>query len=475
MGKDENMKTLKRVVLAGTSSMVGKTTISTGIMKALSKKYNIQPYKVGPDYIDPTYHTLATGNHSRNLDSFFMNEYQIRKLFKKNSENKDISIIEGVRGLYEGISPYNDVGSTASISKSLNSPVILIMDARSLTRSAAAIIKGFKNFDKNIPIKGVIFNKIRGDKHYKKLKDAVTYYIPDIEVIGAIPRDDKLEVSQRHLGLVPTPENKENINKNIDVWGSIIEENLDLDKIVEISDMDFDIDKNIGRYSNPNDFYPNTDDIYNNDTDKTLWNIDKNNCTVGVAYDEVFNFYYWDNFDALKENGAKLKFFSPLHDECIPNCDVLYFGGGYPEIFANELTKNKSMMESIRNFDGKIYGECGGLMYLTNSINGVEMLKLLNCDSKMTKNVQGLSYVTGIFTCDCPIGMKGLKFRAHEFHYSKLTNINEKIFAYKITRGKGITNGMDGIISKNGRILGGYAHQHCVGNPYFASTLVKPL
>ena len=460
------MKILKRIVLAGTSSMVGKTTISTGIMKALSKKYDIQPYKIGPDYIDPTYHTSATGNRSRNLDSFFMEDYQIRELFKRNSKNKDISIIEGVRGLYEGISPYNDIGSTASVSKSLNAPVILIMDARSLTRSAAAIIKGFKSFDENVSIQGVIFNKIRGEKHYKKLKDAVNYYVPDVEIIGAIPRDEKLEVSQRHLGLVPTPENKENLNKNIDIWGNIVEEYLDLDKIVEISESnDFDND-------NDNNTNPNTNCNIDN---KTLWEINKNRCTIGVAYDEVFNFYYWDNFDALGENGAKIKFFSPLNDEDIPNCDILYFGGGYPEIFAYKLSKNKPMIESIRNFDGKIYGECGGLMYLTNSINGIEMLKILNCDSIMTENVQGLSYVKGTFACDCPIGKEEYEFKAHEFHYSKLINIKEKLFAYKINRGRGIINNRDGIISKDGRALGGYAHQHCVGNPYFASTMVNSI
>ena len=456
------MKNLRRVVLAGTSSMVGKTTISTGIMKALSKKYNIQPYKIGPDYIDPTYHTSATGNRSRNLDSFFMENYQIKELFKRNSKNKDISIIEGVRGLYEGISPYNDVGSTASVSKSLNTPVILIMDARSLTRSAAAVIKGFKSFDENVDIQGVIFNKIRGEKHYKKLKDAVNYYVPDIEIIGAIPRDEKLEVSQRHLGLVPTPENRDNLNKNIDMWGHVVEEYLDLDKIVEISENN--------EFNNDNEAIESIDD-----ENRTLWNIHKNKCTIGVAYDEVFNFYYWDNFDALEENGAKLKFFSPLNDECIPNCDVLYFGGGYPEIFANELNKNKSMIESIRNFDGKIYGECGGLMYLTNSINGIEMLKVLNCDSIMTENVQGLSYVRGTFMHNCPTGKKECEFKAHEFHYSKLINIKEKLFAYKINRGRGIINNRDGIISKDGRALGGYAHQHCVGNPYFASTMVNSI
>jgi len=446
---------MKRVVIAGTSSMVGKTTISTGIMKALSKKNNVQPYKIGPDYIDPTYHTEATKNKSRNLDSFFMDETQSRSLFKKHSKNKDISVIEGVRGLYEGISPYNDVGSTASIAKTLDSPVILLMDARSLTRSAAAIIKGFKSFDPEINIKGVIFNKIRGEGHLNKLKEAVTYYDKEIEIIGAIPRDETLSVSQRHLGLVPTPECKNELSERIDLWGNTISECLDLDKIVEISDVDFNFD------------------VDDKNKDEILWKVDKNSSKIAVAFDESFNFYYWDNFDALEENGAKIEFFSPINDSEVPDCDTIYLGGGYPEIFSEELSKNKSMIESIRNFGGKIYGECGGLMYLTNSINGKEMLKLIDADSVMCKNVQGLSYVIGKFKKDCIIGESEKTFNAHEFHYSKLININEKDFSYEINRGKGIVNSMDGITVKNGKIIGGYAHQHAVGNPYFASSLSK--
>ncbi|AXI25625.1 Ni-sirohydrochlorin a,c-diamide synthase [Methanofervidicoccus sp. A16] len=444
------MKNLKRVVLAGTSSMVGKTLISTGIMRALSKRYNVQPYKVGPDYIDPTYHTTATGNYSRNLDSFFMDRGQIRELFWRNSKGKDVSIIEGVRGLYEGISPYNDVGSTASISKALKSPVVLIVDARSLTRSAVAIIKGFRSFDRDVNIKGVIFNRVRGENHYRKLKDAISYYISDIEIIGGIPRDENLEVPQRHLGLIPTPEGREKIKRCIDLWGSLVEEYLDLEKLLEISDS---ID-------------------FGDREDTTLWHVDKRRCTIGVAYDEVFNFYYWDTFDALRENGGNIKFFSPLRDAEVPNCDILYFGGGYPEIFAKELSGNRSMIESIRKFDGKIYGECGGLMYLSRSIDGIEMVGLLECDSIMTKEVQGLSYVIGTFLENCPIGKKDITFRAHEFHYSKVVNIRGR-FAYRIERGRGIVDNMDGLLSSDGRVLGGYAHQHPVANPYFASSLVE--
>lgn len=196
-----------KVVLAGTSSAVGKTTIATGIMKALSKEYNVQPYKVGPDYIDPSYHTLATGNPSRNLDSFFMDENQIINVFNRGlkKSNSNLGIIEGVRGLYEGISPTGDVGNTASIAKALDAPVVLIMDARSLVKSAAAVVIGFKTLDPSVKIEGVILNKVRGKKHYLKAKEAVES-LSNTKVIGGIPRDDNLVVNQRHLGLVPALE-----------------------------------------------------------------------------------------------------------------------------------------------------------------------------------------------------------------------------------------------------------------------------
>ncbi|MBP2201695.1 cobyrinic acid a,c-diamide synthase [Methanococcus voltae] len=474
---------MKRLVIAGTSSMVGKTTVSTGIMAALSKKLNVQPYKIGPDYIDPTYHTTATENHSRNLDSFFMNNFQIKKLFAKNSKKADISVIEGVRGLYEGLSPYNDIGSTASVAKSLKSPVILLMDARSLTRSAAAIIKGFKSFDSDVDIQGVIFNKVRGEKHYSKLKDAVEYYDKDIKIIGAIPRSEELTVSQRHLGLVPTPEKKNEMTSQIELWAETIENSLDLDLLKELSDADFDTNLNVENIKNIKNLenIENIEKIGTNECcnlENGLWDVNKNNCKVAIAHDEAFNFYYWDNIDALEDNGAKIKFFSPLHDEEVPDSDMIYIGGGYPEIFAKELSHNKKMLNSIRqrveNKESKIYAECGGLMYASRYVDGYESLGLLDCEAVTTKNVQGLSYVKGEFTENCPIGKSGFKFRAHEFHYSKLVNIGENSkFAYKINRGVGIANNLDGLLNDDKTVLGGYAHQHCVGNPYFASSLVN--
>ena len=200
-----------RIILAGTGSAVGKTTIATGIMKALSEEYNVQPFKVGPDYIDPTYHTLATGNTSRNLDSFFMKKGQVRDAFLKAMEKKDIAIIEGVRGLYEGIDSINDIGSTASIAKSLNAPVILIINSRSLVKSAAALVLGFKALDPEINIAGVILNKVKNNAHYLKTKKSIEE-ITGVEVIGGIIRDDSISIEQRHLGLVPAVERKNSLS-----------------------------------------------------------------------------------------------------------------------------------------------------------------------------------------------------------------------------------------------------------------------
>ena len=216
-----------KLVLAGTGSAVGKTTISTGIMKALSDE-NVQPFKVGPDFIDPSYHTIATGNISRNLDSFFMNDFQIVNSFERalKKSKSNIGIIEGVRGLYEGISPIGDTGNTASVAKALDAPVVLLMDSRSLVKSAAAVVLGFKALDPQIRIEGVILNKVKGPRHFKKAKESVEK-LADVPVIGGIPRDDKITVEERHLGLVPALE-KDRITKNINLWGEIAQEHIDL-------------------------------------------------------------------------------------------------------------------------------------------------------------------------------------------------------------------------------------------------------
>lgn len=441
---------MKRVVLTGTGSGVGKTTIATGIMKALSDEHKIQPFKVGPDYIDPSYHNCATGVSSRNLDSFFMSDGQIRQSFKNGmtSSHADYGIIEGVRGLYEGISPTNDIGSTSSIAKALNSPVILIINSRSLVRSAAAMTLGFKALDSRIDIEGVILNNVKSQKHYLKTKEAVEK-LANTRVLGGIERDNSISMEQRHLGLIPAVE-QERISGLVEKWGELIRENIDLDALIEIMDN-----------SNPiiNEYEP-------------IWspNKTKHKTRIAVPFDEAFNFYYKENLEALEYNNAKIEYFSPIHDEQLPSVDALYIGGGYPEIFKNELSKNTTMLESIKEFsqdNHPIYAECGGLMYLCKTIDSLPMVDVFPYHSMLTKRVQGLSYTIAHVQRDNPILKKNTTYHGHEFHYSKVeyTGSNSNDFAFSMRRGVGITGKYDGLLKNN--TLASYIHTHTACLPDF--------
>lgn len=441
---------MKRVVLTGTGSGVGKTTIATGIMKALSDEHKIQPFKVGPDYIDPSYHNCATGVSSRNLDSFFMSDGQIRQSFKNGmtSSHADYGIIEGVRGLYEGISPTNDIGSTSSIAKALNSPVILIINSRSLVRSAAAMTLGFKALDSRIDIEGVILNNVKSQKHYLKTKEAVEK-LANTRVLGGIERDNSISMEQRHLGLIPAVE-QERISGLVEKWGELIRENIDLDALMEIMDN-----------SNPiiNEYEP-------------IWspNKTKHKTKIAVPFDEAFNFYYKENLEALEYNNAKIEYFSPIHDEQLPSVDALYIGGGYPEIFKKELSKNTTMLESIKEFsqdNHPIYAECGGLMYLCKTIDSLPMVDVFPYHSMLTKRVQGLSYTIAHVQRDNPILKKNTTYHGHEFHYSKVeyTGSNSNDFAFSMRRGVGITGKYDGLLKNN--TLASYIHTHTACLPDF--------
>lgn len=442
---------MKRIVLTGTGSGVGKTTITTGIMKALSDEYKIQSFKVGPDYIDPSYHACATGIPARNLDSFFMSDGQIRESFKNGMlhSNADYGIIEGVRGLYEGISPINDIGSTASIAKALNSPVILIINSRSLVRSAAAMALGFQALDPKINIAGVILNNVKSEKHYKKTKKSVET-LAKLPVIGGIIRDEKIAMEQRHLGLIPAVE-EERISHLVDRWGELIKENIDLDMLLDIMKTSTNI---------PKDYEP-------------IWIKEKTKqkTRIGVPFDEAFNFYYRENIEALEENNAKIVYFSPLHDEEIPDVDALYLGGGYPEMFKKDLSSNESMLKSVKSFSEDkhpIYAECGGLMYLTKSIDNEPMVDIYPYKSCLTKKVQGLSYTIAKCIFNTPICKEGQQYNGHEFHYSKVDykGNQRSDFAFEMQRGVGIKNKLDGLIKDN--TVASYIHTHTSCLPDFA-------
>ncbi len=452
---------IPRILLSGDRSSAGKTTISVGIMALLREKGKVvQPYKVGLDYIDPSYHSMITGRQGGNLDGYLMSPKAVTEAFVHSAEGADIAVIEGVRGLYEGLESLSDVGSTAQIAKMLKTPVILIVDAQSITRSTAAIVKGYKDFDRSINLKGVILNKIGSDRHAEKARMAIEKYTK-VEVLGAIPRTNAMKLTMRHLGLIPAREGAsrvEGFETKLERIEQTISENLNIDRIAEIA----------AEAPPIKTFKPG---IFVKGSNAGV--------KIGVAMDESFNFYYKDNLDLLELKGAELIYFSPVHDSAIPEVDGLIIGGGYPEIFAAELAANESMRQSVREASAQgmpIYAECGGLMYLMGGLETEDgrrhqMAGVFEGAATM-KHVRTIGYVAGRFSMDTPIGQEDALFKGHEFHHSLITDLPANArFAYRLDRGTGINNGLDGLMKDN--TLAAYTHLHAASYLTFAGRFVE--
>ncbi len=439
-----------RVVIAGTGSGVGKTAITAGMMSRLSKNKCVQGYKVGPDFIDPMFHTLACKRQSRNLDSFFMNKNTIKNLFGWASKDAGISIIEGVRGLYDGLTSVGDDGSTAEIAKFLDAPVILVVNARSLAKSAAAHVLGFKMLDPNVNIAGVILNNVSGDRHRKKATEAIETFT-SVPVVGTVEKLHE-KLAERHLGLVTTFESD---NSEI---------------LRQTSDMVADID-----FSQIEEIAENAPDVHFDDN-CPFKTADSKSIKVGIPFDKAYSFYYPENLESLKYAGADLKYFKPTEGESIPDVDSIYLGGGYPEIYASEISANKDFLEGLKTFSDNnklIYGECGGMMTLCSSIvndGEHEMAKIFPEKAVQTQQRQGLSYVRATATADNFL-FAGQEIKAHEFHYSHLVPVPSGPFAYSISRGTGFNNGFDGkMINKT---IGTYMHQHALSTKSWGTSFVN--
>lgn len=472
---------IPRVLISADRSSSGKTTISMGLMAALvSRGYKVQPFKVALDYIDPSYHTEITGRFCRNLDGYLMDESGILDVYTHACETDggaDIAIIEGVRGLYEGFDSLSDLGSTAQIAKILKCPVVFVINARSITRSAAALIGGYKNFDPDVEIAGVILNNIGGRRHAQKAKEAIEHYT-GVQVIGIIPRDPSMQISMRHLGLMPALEGRRRLGDGgfedrLHGIEEIINKGIDVDRFLEIAGSA----KPLSVMEN-SIFFP----AVNEGSPKPR---------IGVALDEAFNFYYHDNIDLLELAGAEIVYFSPVNDTELPDVDGLYIGGGYPELFAAELEANDSMRAAIKSASGAgmpIYAECGGLMYLTEKISTGVPGKGTYHDASMPESTYSMvgalpghtimgqtrvvSYNIGTLERDCPIGKKGNSFKGHEFHHSEILEIPEDAeFAIAISRGTGIKGDRDGLIVN--KTIGSYAHLHGVAYRELAGSLVE--
>jgi len=436
-----------RIVIAGAHSGVGKTTISVGIINALMKRgYRVQPFKVGPDYIDTSYHAAAAEKPSRNLDGWMVPAEGLVEIFQHGCGDADIAIVEGVMGLYDGLSGTDEIGSTAQIAKILRCPVILVLDVQRMSRTAAAFVLGCKNFDKDLQLSGVILNRVASRKHADSCREAIEDST-SIPVIGALPSDNSIKLPERHLGLIPTPEKTGELKPILSKISELIENDLDLDKILEISKSGSELPRVTDR------IYP---------TQGRAQRV-----TIGVAFDEAFNFYYQDNLDLLKAYGANIIFFSPIHDREIPlEVDGLYIGGGFPEVLPGQLEANEPVRKSLRKAaeDGlPIYAECGGLMYLSDSLtdfNGrtYEMVGLLQGRTIMTRSLT-LNYTEAQTIRDNTLTELGQQLRGHEFHYSKMIDVPEDAtFAYLMKRGVGIDGRHEGWMEYS--LLASYMHLH---------------
>lgn len=436
-----------RVLLAGTSSDVGKTTVVLGIMRALkNRNLKVQGYKAGPDYIDTAFHTFATGVSSRNLDTWMLEESVITSLISKHSASADIAIMEGVMGMYDGADVKTMIGSSAHLAKMTKTPVILVINGSGVAASAAAMVLGFKMFDQDVDVKGVIVNKVSGEAHYQLIKEAIEYHV-DIPCLGYLTKNENISLKSRHLGLIPSVE-VDALDDKINEVASMIEETVDLDVLLSIAKTAY---------------------IH----DSIIENNSEYNLRIGVPYDSAFNFYYQDNLDLLEDMGCTLVRFSPMKDEALPEgLDGLYIGGGFPEVFAKELSENLTMKKSMKTVIEAglpTYAECGGLMYLTSSIKTLEgksyeMLGIFDNTSEMTKRLQRFGYVNVSLNGDTVIGDKGLSFKAHEFHRSVVVDriSDAKMYDIKKERKLEQKTWQCGYMKYN--CLGGYPHIHFYSN-----------
>lgn len=445
---------IKRIVVAGTGSGVGKTTVAIGLMAAYqSLGYTVQGFKCGPDYIDPTFQTAVTGRKSRNLDSWMCSSLAVKEIFLRGCQGANVAIIEGVMGLFDGKDPLSDTGSAAEIAMITNSPVLLVVDCGGMARSAAAIVKGFQTLSPAIRLCGVVANRVGSTGHYELIRKAVEKEC-GIPVIGYLAKDDRLCMPERHLGLVPSIERGE-LKPFFDLLSDTIQKNFDLNRLYQIMGSE--------TIESPNILFG---------TQKQASKV-----RMAVALDEAFHFYYPENLELLEHYGAELTFFSPLKGEQVPS-DVhgLYIGGGFPEEFASALSVQKDVLLSVREAIQSgvpTLAECGGFMFLSESIETVggeeyPMAGLIPGKVKMHTRLAALGYreVTGMDK-NYLIGPND-RARGHEFHYSTFESSQEFASAYTTTGLRGTKH--EGFLLNN--LVAGYTHIHFGSAPELAQRWV---
>ena len=444
----------KAIVIAGTNSGVGKTTIATGLMGALAAHgLKVQPFKAGPDYIDPSYHSQVTGRPSRNLDTWMLPAEAVIELFQRAMTGNDIAVIEGVMGLYDGRKAIGDAGSTAELAKLLGAPVLLVVDSRKGGRSTAAIVGGYRDFDPDLQFAGVILNDIGSSGHLELCLQAIEHYT-GLPVLGYLQRDENLTLPERHLGLVPTAEGQ--MDKDF------------LSRLVSVCQQGFDIPR-ILQSAACRQLPPAAPRLFPLSPVEDV-------VRLGVARDRAFSFYYQDNLDLLTAWGARLAPFSLLDDAALPpDIDGIYLGGGFPELYAAGLAANQAMKRQIKAAAASgmpVYAECGGLMYLGHSINDFEgrehaMVGAVPVTSQIDGRRLSLGYRTIEALGDGPVLQRGQTVRGHEFHWSRLKSGIETANAYRVLEKDGAREGF-----QDNRLLASYIHLHFGACPQLAPQFV---
>ncbi len=448
---------MNRLLISAAHKSSGKTTVTIGVVQALTACGNIiQTFKKGPDYIDPMWLAAASGRSCRNLDFYLMQREEIQHLFAHHAEEADISIVEGNKGLYDGLE-LDGSNSNAALAKLLKMPVVLVLDTRGVIRGVAPLLLGYQAFDPEVEIAGVILNHVGGSRHEAKLRAVVEHYT-DIPVVGMVQSNKELNIDERHLGLMPANES-EAATKHIAEMGRIIGNQVDLDKLIDIakSAPPLAIQRKAQTVINP-----------------------APSLRVGIAQDEAFGFYYADDLDALRAAGAELISFSPIHDSTLPDVDAVFFGGGFPEVFARELAANQQLRNKIHDAIEEglpAYAECGGLMYLARSISWQgethAMAGVIPGDVVMHEKPVGRGYVRLKENSNFPWPNSNppKTILAHEFHYSSLEHLPpDLIYAYDVERGHGVNGKQDGIVHKN--LLASYTHLRSLDNDNWAARFV---
>ena len=446
-------------MLAGTSSGVGKTTITTGLTYALRRRgLKVQPFKCGPDYIDPGFLALAADKPSYNLDSWMLPAASMLELFIHSSRHSDIAIVEGVMGLFDGRAGGHGAGSSAEVASWLKAPVVLVINAAKTAQSAAATALGFQQYDPDVRIGGVIVNNIGSQRHLKMVKEAITERT-GLPVLGYLPKNSLITLPERHLGLVPTAEAAD-LEPFLERLGQQIEETLDIPSLIELAESAAEIEPPADSAVLPKDRIPKK-------------------AAIAIARDEAFTFYYQHNFDILEAWGAEIRYFSPLNDKSLPpGTQGIYIGGGFPEVFAGRLQDNTAMRQDIARAVGAgmpCYAECGGLMYAAEGIadfegNRFSMLGLIPGWVQMQQKMERMGYTEAEALRDSVLAKKGRQLRGHLFHWSKLPPPGDEA-AYKIAEP---TEQLEGFIGgPDDNLLASYLHLHFGSDPALARNFIE--